>query len=137
MMNEQMRNPRRQAAWDTTGGLCFYCQTKLTPDRLPMGGLVTEASRRCDAYRMQLDHMLAPSRGGTDEPSNLKPACGLCNTQKGEKTPEEYRLWLFQNGIVPNFIGSLQRDWLAVGSPAAIPSRRYDTPFKNHPYLRF
>jgi 5-methylcytosine-specific restriction endonuclease McrA len=116
-MAEKMRNTRRQTAWDMTGGRCFYCQSVLTPDRVPQGGVVTAESRARDNLRMQIDHKLAPGRGGTNDQKNLVPSCGVCNTQKGDMTPDEFRAWLFRAGVTPQFFGDIPRDWLSVGTP--------------------
>lgn len=40
---------------------------------------------------LQLDHIHPRSKGGSDEPDNLTPACKPCNTSKGAKTLEEWR----------------------------------------------
>ena len=53
------------------GEKCFYC------------GAVNE--------RLQLDHVVPRSRGGSDDPSNLVPACKPCNTSKGAKLLAEWR----------------------------------------------
>ncbi len=42
-----------------------------------------------------LEHKMPLSRGGTNKKSNLGIACKKCNTQKGVKTPKEYKEWLF------------------------------------------
>ena len=39
----------------------------------------------------QQDHKIPRSRGGSNEPSNLAPACATCNYQKSTMTVEEYR----------------------------------------------
>lgn len=44
--------------------------------------------------RLQRDHRTPKRRGGTDNADNLSPACVRCNSQKGERTVEEYRQWL-------------------------------------------
>lgn len=51
------------------GGCCAYCGTTLTPEIA------------------QMDHRIPFSRGGTNWPSNLVPACERCNKQKGTKMP--------------------------------------------------
>lgn len=51
------------------GGCCAYC-----------GG----------AYE-HLDHVIPISRGGSNWPANLRPACEKCNTQKNDKTLLEWR----------------------------------------------
>jgi 5-methylcytosine-specific restriction endonuclease McrA len=47
------------------GWRCFYCRIKLTPKTLTQ------------------DHRIPLSKGGTDFASNLVPACGSCNSRKG------------------------------------------------------
>jgi len=49
---------------------CMYCSTR--------GG------------RLECDHMIPISRGGTNEISNLTTACVSCNRSKRAKTPEEW-----------------------------------------------
>lgn len=61
-------NPARpdyKERWGLANGLCFYCRKN-------------EAT--------VLDHALALSRGGGNEPSNLFPACVPCNARKHNKT---------------------------------------------------
>lgn len=47
------------------GGMCAYCATR--------------------KYE-HLDHVIAISNGGTNWPSNIRPACSTCNLRKGTKT---------------------------------------------------
>lgn len=47
-----------------------------------------------------MDHLTPKSRGGTNDPSNLVPACDRCNNLKGNKTPAEYGAWLRQRAAV-------------------------------------
>lgn len=47
------------------------------------------------------DHVIPLSRtelSPTNDIGNILPACGRCNSQKGDKTDWEYRLWMFQTG---------------------------------------
>jgi uncharacterized protein YdaU (DUF1376 family) len=39
---------------------------------------------------LQLDHIIPQSRGGSDDPENLTPACRTCNTSKGAKMLSEW-----------------------------------------------
>lgn len=44
-----------------------------------------------------IDHMLPRSRGGSDLITNLTCCCRRCNTQKSDRTPEEYEQWKRSN----------------------------------------
>jgi len=50
-------------------------------------------------YPTEVDHVMPVSRGGTDEPSNLAPACEPCNREKLDSTPEEWRTWRESKGM--------------------------------------
>ena len=65
--------------------LCMYC-----------GGQFRDSS-------LTRDHVLPMSRGGRDRWSNVVTACRHCNTQKGNKTPEEARMALLAVPYVPNW----------------------------------
>ena len=38
-----------------------------------------------DGAKLQVDHVVPSSRGGTDDPGNLRTACKMCNTSKGAR----------------------------------------------------
>lgn len=63
----------RQAVHDRCNGRCGYC-----------GRMIT-------VKEMQVDHMKPFCFGGTNDLSNLMPACGVCNHYKGARTVEEFR----------------------------------------------
>ena len=44
--------------------------------------------------RITIEHLTPVSRGGTNEASNLAPACLSCNSSKRNKTYKEYMVWL-------------------------------------------
>jgi 5-methylcytosine-specific restriction endonuclease McrA len=46
--------------------------------------------------KMTIDHMIPLSRGGTNWPSNLVPACHSCNSGKCDKTPIEFADYTFK-----------------------------------------
>lgn len=41
-------------------------------------------------FRLQQDHIIPVSRGGTKERSNLRPLRGPCNSSKGSKLDSEW-----------------------------------------------
>ena len=58
--------------------ICYYCGKEIT-------GLKT------------IDHKIPVSRGGNNKGNNLVLCCKHCNSQKNEKTEEEYIEWLKLN----------------------------------------
>lgn len=55
---------------DYYGGSCIYCGS---------------------SEQIEVEHRIPLSRGGTNWPSNLAPACKSCNCKKGTKTEFEFK----------------------------------------------
>lgn len=61
----------------------------------------------CCAYcgvkpeRLDPDHVVPLSRGGSNAPSNLLPACFMCNSSKCAMTLPEWEAWLAERGKEP------------------------------------
>jgi 5-methylcytosine-specific restriction endonuclease McrA len=67
---------------------------------------------------LTLDHVVPRSRGGRDSWDNLVTACQRCNTEKGDRTPEEAELQMRHKPFRPSFImylrdfhGKVQDEW--------------------------
>jgi CRISPR/Cas system Type II protein with McrA/HNH and RuvC-like nuclease domain len=63
---------------------------------------------------LTLDHVLPKSRGGGNDWTNLVTSCFKCNLKKGNKTPDEARMFMRQKPFVPTLIGenqSVQKVW--------------------------
>lgn len=71
-----MKKSKRERVLAETDYKCSYCGSRLTEENAT------------------IDHILPKKRGGTDCLENLTPACSKCNTEKGDKTPDEYREYL-------------------------------------------
>jgi 5-methylcytosine-specific restriction endonuclease McrA len=79
--------------FDPAGGLkgeCAYCS-------IPIG-----------IHEMEIEHAIPKSRGGTEELSNLVPACPDCNREKGDRTPREY---LKLEGLTNELIDAVMHEW--------------------------
>ncbi len=48
----------------------------------------------CGSGKLTIDHIIPKSRGGTTSFENCVSACRPCNTQKGNRTPNESRMYL-------------------------------------------
>ena len=77
----------RQAVWDKTGGLCWYCGKELIPSVVYQKGMDT-------TNFFHVDHVNARCKGGVDDLDNLVPACRSCNSSKRYKSVEEWRHYL-------------------------------------------
>lgn len=52
----------------------------------------------CGGAATDVDHIVPQSRGGAHRMGNLAPACGRCNSEKSNRTPEEWKAWRLQLG---------------------------------------
>jgi len=67
---------KRHEIYNKYNGRCAYCGRKMT-------------------YKdMQVDHLQAKSRGGSNDISNLMPACRACNHYKRAHTLEVFRQYI-------------------------------------------
>lgn len=65
-MNENFWN-RFLEKWKSIGRRCYLCK------------------RYLPKIKITIDHVIPSSKGGSDDISNLMPACGPCNSSKGNK----------------------------------------------------
>jgi 5-methylcytosine-specific restriction endonuclease McrA len=61
----------RKRIIEAHGSRCFYCGQPST--------------------KMEVDHVIPVSRGGTTDETNLVPACKACNLKKLSQTYEEWQ----------------------------------------------
>ena len=66
----------RRDIYNKYNGHCAYCGKKIEFDD------------------MTIDHILATSKGGSNDLANTIPSCQLCNNQKADRTIEEFRTFL-------------------------------------------
>lgn len=58
---------------------------------------------------LTLDHVLPKSRGGKNTWKNLVACCFNCNTEKGDKTPEEAGMTMTHKPYVPTYMEFIER----------------------------
>lgn len=76
-----------QLILETFSNQCAYCGNKNVP--------------------LTIDHWVPVTRGGTNDPWNLIPACRACNASKGDKTPSEWIETLRLRGVEDERISEL------------------------------
>ena len=74
-------SPRKQS-------ICFYCETEFGYSKGPLDSVPVKKT---------LDHIIPKSRGGQNIIKNYVAACGSCNMDKANCTPEEF-LQLLKSG---------------------------------------
>lgn len=74
-MSSQMSPRKRAMVYAKTNGACAYCGSDL------------------DATGFVIDHVHPKAFGGRNDDSNLLPACSSCNTSKGKKSLDQFRLF--------------------------------------------
>lgn len=97
----------KRQVWDSTWGHCWYCgkQLILAEPKNP------ESREQVERWSV-VDHVIPKSQGGSDDPSNLVPACWVCNSSKGTRSLEEYRLFVAMREAGVPFFKQEQIDWL-------------------------
>jgi len=59
------------------------CRCGAVGERYPDSGFVFIAG---PAFQLEVDHIVARVRGGTNHPDNLQALCGTCNASKGKRS---------------------------------------------------
>lgn len=77
----------KRRVYERDGAACRFCgiKTRLGGGRLWSLDCLPSA---------QIDHIFPRARGGQNDDLNLQLLCQPCNSQKGNKTPEEFSKYL-------------------------------------------
>lgn len=67
----------RQVLYDVQGGVCFYCDRRMT-------------MTQCGSLTATVEHRRPRAAGGSDRRDNLVASCERCNSAKGGMTEAEF-----------------------------------------------
>ena len=62
------------------------------------GGYCAGCEHHFEERHLEVDHIIARAKGGTDHISNLQLLCGSCNRSKGDRSQEELLVRLTDKG---------------------------------------
>ena len=86
---------KREEVLRKTNGACFYCGENLNP------------------AVVQIDHVFPQCKGGKNDIENLVPACRSCNSSKGGRSLEKFRLTRGRKLIGAPYFSDEQIEWLS------------------------
>lgn len=69
----------RPQVFATYGTACYWCHTQTIPAQ------PRQAGRPRDPRERTVDHLIPRSHGGTNDLTNLRPACWRCNSSRGKR----------------------------------------------------
>lgn len=94
-MSGQFSASKKLRIFNKTKGHCAYCGLRL------------------EAACFSIDHLQPRALGGGNENDNLLPVCASCNSSKGKKTLEQFRLFYSAKKVVGKAIfGQEQLEYL-------------------------
>lgn len=79
---------RRRARKKANGG--NVTAAELTAMRIAQAGVCAYCKRQLDPDDLTIDHIIPFDQGGPHIISNICLACGVCNSSKGNRTPEQW-----------------------------------------------
>jgi 5-methylcytosine-specific restriction endonuclease McrA len=91
--NIRKSNAKRISVYTNGKFTCAYCGVrvgKINPQLFDDKG----RPRKMTMGDLTLDHLIPKSRGGSNGPENLVPACKPCNNRKADRTPREAHMKL-------------------------------------------
>lgn len=83
-----IRQEKRLAIYIRDNFVCMHC------------GMDLRTIQPGDGIRIELDHVIPASKGGSNQASNLITSCSACNAQRGNKDIEEVHPLLSQRAHI-------------------------------------
>lgn len=93
-MSKKISVSKRSVVFSKTGGVCAYCEIDLDPEMFA------------------IDHVHPRFHGGTNDIQNLLPCCHSCNSSKGTKGLEEFRIFVAARSVAGPLFGLAQINYL-------------------------
>lgn len=85
---------RKIKVYNKTMGKCWYCGTKLNIRDKKLLCVIKDKDQYNNgnsSHNFSIDHVIPPSKGGTNNIENLVPCCKACNSAKSTRGIEEFR----------------------------------------------
>ncbi len=79
---------RRRARIKGNGGT--FSAEELAAMRIEQAGVCAYCQRQYDPDALTVDHVIPIDQGGRHERENIVLACGICNSSKSNRTPEQW-----------------------------------------------
>ena len=120
--NKVIRSVYRTFEYPSVVRLILFVRVPFKKIILSRKNIIRRDNHRCQfcgvSTNLTIDHIIPKSKGGEDAWENLTTACIKCNNKKGDRTPEEAKMVLFNNPKKPshitfikNFAGKVDEDW--------------------------
>jgi len=120
--NKVIRSVYRTFKYPSVVRLILFVRVPFKKIILSRKNIIRRDNHRCQfcgvSTNLTIDHIIPKSKGGEDAWENLTTACIKCNNKKGDRTPEEAKMVLFNNPKKPshitfikNFAGKVDEDW--------------------------
>ena len=106
--NKVIRSVYRTFKYPSVVRLILFVRVPFKKIILSRKNIIRRDNHRCQfcgvSTNLTIDHIIPKSKGGEDAWENLTTACIKCNNKKGDRTPEEAKMVLFNNPKKPSHI---------------------------------
>lgn len=115
--DRMLRSPNTEYPWPSIIRLIRYVHFPYRKVMLSRTNIHRRDAHRCQYCgghdRLTIDHIIPKSRGGRETWDNLVSACVPCNNRKGDRTPEEAKMFLRRKPFRPSHVMFI-RDYVEI-----------------------